>query len=79
MKIDSPTLLKNIVGYALFACLASLLLALCVYVKSWWGEPLGFDGLVLWFVLMIPTRKAFPIIERLIEKPGITRSEHDER
>lgn len=74
MKVDYALLLRNMVGYAIFACLASLVLALCVYVKSWWDEPLGLDGLALWFVLMMPLLKAMPIIDRLIERPGITRS-----
>lgn len=74
MKVDYALLLRNMAGYAIFACLATVVLALCVYVKSWWAEPLGLDGLVLWFVLMMPLRKAFPIIDRLIERPGITRS-----
>ncbi len=74
MKIDYSLLLKNIAGYAIFACVGAFVMAICVYVKSWWNEPLGFDGLVLWFVLMLPTRKCLPIIERLIDRPAVTRS-----
>ena len=66
-KIDYTPLLRQMIGYALVALVCILLFILCVYVKSWWDEPLGLDGLVLFFVLLIPVRRTFPIITKLLD------------
>ncbi|RTL42918.1 MAG: hypothetical protein EKK53_10965 [Burkholderiales bacterium] len=71
-KIDYTRLLRQMIGYALVGLVCSLLFIFCVYVKSWWDEPLGLDGLALLFVLLIPVRRTFPIITKLLDgqRPG---------
>lgn len=64
---DYATLLKRMAGYALLMVVCVALFLLCAYVKSWWDEPLGLDGLALFFVLLIPVRRTFPIITKLLE------------
>ncbi len=66
-NIDYSRLLKRMIGYALLMAVCVALFLLCAYVKSWWGEPLGLDGLALFFVLLIPVRRTFPIITKLLE------------
>lgn len=75
LKIDYPSMLKRMVGYGLFALLSLLVLVFCIFVKSWWNEPLGWDGIALWLALMFPMGKLFPVIQRLMYEPGTTRSE----
>lgn len=75
IKIDYPSTLKRMTGYGLFGLLSLLVYGLCLYVKSWWEEPLGWDGLALWLALMFPMGKLFPVIQRVMSEPGTTRSE----
>lgn len=65
-EVVGPAWLQRMVGYGLLGCLSVVLLYLCVYVKSWWDEPLGLDGIALWFVLMLPMPRFFPVLERLM-------------
>ncbi|WP_298151143.1 hypothetical protein [Flavobacterium sp.] len=63
-------LLNRILGYMLFSALSFAVLGFCLWIKSWWNEPLGGDGFILWFVLFYPVYRAFPVVERLICGPG---------
>lgn len=56
------------VGYLLLGVLWVAALAFCVWFKSFWNEPLGFDGIVLSFVLTGILYKALPAIRRLVSK-----------
>lgn len=56
------------VGHMLFCVLFLVTTLFCVWFKSVWHEPLGVDGLVLSIVLAWIIYRAFPVIERFINK-----------
>ena len=57
---------KVFLGHALFAAVSVAVLFFCAWIKSWWDEPLGYDGLALWMALLYPVHKAWPIVEKRI-------------
>lgn len=72
MRVNKTALMKRTLGYAMFGGLLVLTLFFAMYVKSWWDEPLGVDGFVLWMVLFLPMSKAFPLIQRLMQEQPFT-------
>lgn len=45
---------RRFVGYLIFSVIAGGALLFCAWFKHrFWNEPLGFDGIVLWFAIVL--------------------------
>lgn len=52
----------------LFFLVHAALLGLCTWIKSWWNEPLGIDGLLLFIVLSFIIQLFCPRLRRLMSR-----------
>ncbi len=57
---------RRALGHGFFALLFMAVIAFCLWIKSFWDEPLGLDGLVLAFAMMWVFHRHLPFVDRIV-------------
>lgn len=63
-----PGRISPFLSAGLFFFVHAVLLALCGWIKSWWNEPLGIDGFLLFVVLSFIIQRFCPRLRNLMSR-----------